>query len=94
MRYISSAEIRSNPAILWKEGEEPESIITVNGKPKVVAFTIYEDQEEIIRLIRRFRAEKALEKIWQISAEKGAGHMTIEEINDEIKAAREEILNE
>ena len=90
MRYISSAEIRSNPALLWKEGEEQEVVITVNGKPKVIALAIDGDPEETIRLIRRIRAERALEQMWQTSEITGTSRTTMEEIDQEIADARDE----
>ena len=93
MRYISSAEIRSNPALLWKDGEEQETIITVNGKPKVIALAFSGDPEDLLSLIRRLRAEKAIECMWQSSEEKGTDRMTTEEIDAEIKTTRNENLN-
>ncbi|MBN1167614.1 MAG: hypothetical protein JXA44_10880 [Methanospirillaceae archaeon] len=88
MRYISSAEIRSNPALLWKEDEEPETIITVNGRPRVIALSIDGDPEGILHLIRRIRAERSLEQMWLTSEMAGTSHMTMEEINAEIADAR------
>ncbi|MFH0968488.1 MAG: hypothetical protein V1862_12465 [Methanobacteriota archaeon] len=93
MRYISSAEIRSNPALLWRDGDEQETIITVNGKPKVIALAFSGDPEDLVSLIRRLRAEKAIEMIWQSSEEKGTDRMTMEEIDREISAARSENMN-
>jgi hypothetical protein len=55
MRYISSAEIRSNPAVLWKAGEEQETIITVIGKPKLFALAFSGDPEDLMSLICRLR---------------------------------------
>lgn len=88
MRYISSAEIRTNPALLWKDGEEKETIITVNGKPKVLALAFSGDPDDLMSLVRRLRAERAIEMMWQASEEKGNNHMTMEEIDTEIAAAR------
>jgi hypothetical protein len=93
MRYISSAEIRSNPALLWKDGEEQETIITVNGKPKVLALAFSGDPEELMSLIRRLRAERSIEMMWQSSEEKGNNHLTMEEIDTEIGAARTENIH-
>ncbi|KAF5091525.1 hypothetical protein DSECCO2_07820 [anaerobic digester metagenome] len=94
MRYVSSAEIRSNPALLWKEGEDTDTIITVNGKPKVISLTINGEPEEIFALIKRIRAEQAIERMWQKSLDSGTDQMTMVEINEEIKNARKEMMNE
>jgi hypothetical protein len=94
MRYISSAEIRSNPALLWKEGEDKETIITVNGKPKVITLTFNGDPEKVLDLIRRLRAEQAIEHMWEKAIQSGSNMMTLPEINSEINNARKELINE
>ncbi len=94
MRYISSAEIRSNPALLWKEGEDKDTIITVNGKPKVISLAINGDPEEIFELIRRLRAQQAIEHMWEKARDSGTDKMTLPEINEEIQIARNELMNE
>jgi len=94
MRYISSAEIRSNPALLWKEGEDTDAIITVNGKPKVITLAINGDPEEVFELIRRLRAQQAIEHIWDESMKSGTDKMTLPEINTEISDARSRMMNE
>lgn len=93
MRYVSSAEIRSNPALLWKEGEDTDTIITVNGKPKVITLTINGEPEEVFNLIRRIRAEQAIEHMWQKSLESGSDQMTLPDIDDEIRSARDEMMH-
>jgi len=94
MRYISSAEIRSNPALLWKEGEDKDTIITVNGKPKVITIAINGDPEEVFNLIRRIRVEQAIEQMWENSKKTGTDQLTLPDINEEINKARSELVNE
>lgn len=94
MRYISSAELRSNPALLWKEGEDTDTIITVNGKPKVISISINGEPEEVLALIRRLRAEQAIEHMWKKSTESGSDTMTLPEINKEIQDFRKEMVHE
>ncbi|HHT10635.1 MAG TPA: type II toxin-antitoxin system Phd/YefM family antitoxin, partial [Candidatus Atribacteria bacterium] len=36
MKFVSSKELRNNPAELWKSINKEEVIITVNGKPKAI----------------------------------------------------------
>ncbi len=88
MKYISSAEIRSNPAILWKDDEDNETIITVNGKPKIITLAINGDPQEMLSLIRRIRAERAVEHMWMTSKKTGRSSMTMDEIENEIESAR------
>lgn len=94
MRYISSAELRSNPALLWKEGEDNDTIITVNGKPKVISISINGEPEEVLDLIRRLRAEQAIEHLWQKSKESGADKLKLSDINKEIREVRNEMIHE
>lgn len=94
MRYISSAELRSNPALLWKEGEDTDTIITVNGKPKVISISIHGEPEEVLDLIRRVRAEQAIEHMWQKSKESGADKLKLFDINKEIREVRNEMIHE
>lgn len=94
MRYISSAELRSYPALLWKDGEDNDTIITVNGKPKVISISINGEPEEVLDLIRRLRAEQAIEHMWKRSKESGSDHMKLPDINKEIQEARKEMIHE
>jgi len=63
MKFISSREIRSNPARLWEVTGSEESVITVNGKPRVIVVAVGEDLEETLASLRRACAFNALEKI-------------------------------
>jgi len=56
MKFISSREIRSNPALLWKVTGNDESVITVNGKPRAIVVAVGEDLEETLASFRRARA--------------------------------------
>ena len=94
MRYISSAKLRSNPALLWKEGEDTDTIITVNGKPKVISISINGEPEEVLDLIRRLRAEQAIEHMWQKSRELGSDKLKLYDINEEIHEVRNEMIHE
>ncbi|MDD5187562.1 MAG: hypothetical protein PHF57_05070, partial [Methanoregula sp.] len=67
MKFISSREIRSNPARLWEVTGNDESVITVNGKPRAIVVAVGEDLEVTLASLRRARAFLALEKI-RISA--------------------------
>lgn len=47
----------------------------------------------MLSFIRRVRAEKAIEKMWERSRQEGNDRLTLEEINQEIIAARKELKN-
>ena len=88
MKFISSREIRSNPARLWEVTGSDESVITVNGKPRAIVVAVGEDLEVTLASLRRARAFNALEKIRISAHKKGLETLTDEEIEHEIRQAR------
>lgn len=88
MRFISSREIRSNPARLWEVREGDEAVITVNGKPRAIVVAVGEDLEETLASVRRARAASALEKIRMQSHKRGLDSLPAEEIAAEIRTVR------
>ncbi len=88
MKFISSREVRSNPACLWEVQEGDEAVITVNGKPRAIVVAVGEDLEATLSSVRRARAVTALEKIRMQAREKGTDTLTESEINAEIKKVR------
>ncbi|BBJ27750.1 hypothetical protein [Athalassotoga saccharophila] len=88
MKFITSKEIRNNPAALWSEDE---TVIMVNGKPKAIVLKAEDDIEEQIRNIKRLRAQTALEKLRFYSVKKGLDLLSDEEIINEIEKIKKEI---
>jgi antitoxin (DNA-binding transcriptional repressor) of toxin-antitoxin stability system len=88
MKFISSREIRSNPARLWEVTGNDESVITVNGKPRAIVVAVGEDLEETLASLRRARAFNALEKIRISAREKGLETLSDQEIEQEITWSR------
>jgi len=88
MKFISSREIRSNPARLWEVTGNDESVITVNGKPRAIVVAVGDDLEETLASLRRARAFKALEKIRIYAREKGLETLSDQEIEQEINRSR------
>ena len=88
MKFITSREIRSNPARLWEVREGDEAVITVNGKPRAIVVAIGDDLEETLATVRRARAATALEKIRMHSREQGLNTLTEPEIEAEIRKVR------
>jgi cell division protein FtsX len=87
IRYVKSKEIRSNPAILWKENE---TIITSNGKPIAIVIRIENDLdiESNLAAFRQVKAMRAVEEMRLISKQKNLDKLSdkeIEEIIDEVR---------
>ena len=88
MKFISSREIRSNPACLWELPAIDETVITVNGKPRAIVLAVGDNLEEMLSTMRRARTFAALEKIRISSCEKGLDKMSEQEIEAEISHSR------
>ncbi len=88
MKFISSREIRSNPARLWEVTGDDESVITVNGKPRAIVVAVGDDLEETLASLRRARAFNALEKIRIYARKKGIKALSDQEIEQEINQSR------
>jgi len=88
MKFITSREIRSNPARLWEDSRDTESVITVNGKPRAIVIDSGEDLETTLLAVRKARAAVALEKIRIESRKKGTDRLTKTEIDKEIRQVR------
>jgi hypothetical protein len=88
MKFISSREIRSNPARLWELPVSDEAVITVNGKPRAIVVAVGEDLEETLASVRRARAATALEKVRMHARERGLDSLPEEEIDTEIRKVR------
>ena len=87
MKFVSSREVKRNPAVLWKSDKV---VVTVNGKPKALVLKVSDyDIEEIMNLLNRVKAQLALEKLRMYSLEKGLDSMSEDEINTLVEEIRE-----
>ncbi|GAB4319724.1 nucleotidyltransferase domain-containing protein [Pseudothermotoga elfii] len=87
MRFVSSRDIRNNPAVLWKDDE---TVITVNGKPKAIVMKIDGDPKEILDFIEKIRVQMAVEKLRLFSLEKGLDRLSEDEIEEIVREARKQ----
>jgi antitoxin (DNA-binding transcriptional repressor) of toxin-antitoxin stability system len=96
MKFITVRDFRTSSVNIWKTlPEEQEMVITNNGKP-IALLTPLSDKtmEDTLSSVRRARAINAVKLIQQQSVKNGTDKMTIEEINNEIKASRKKRKNE
>lgn len=92
MKLIPVRELRSKGAKVWEAlREEHELVLTSNGQPIAILTSVNaENLDSQLKAARRTRAMLALERLWQEAKEKGVSDMSMEEIDEEIRAAREE----
>ncbi len=89
MFYISSKEVRQNPAVLWKN---KETLITSKGTPVALVLKLEspQDAQEIILSLKQLKAMKSVEKIRMFSKENGLDKLTENEIENVIQDVRKQ----
>lgn len=91
MKFITVRDFRSRPAQVWKDLEQnDEMVLTSNGRPIALLTPLCEDNmETTVRSMRRSRALAAVGSMQSKSLRNGNEAITLREINDEIKTARQ-----
>lgn len=92
MRFLSVRELRGNSARIWRElPKEREMVVTNNGRPVAVLTAVDDDNvEESLAAWRRVRATQAIADIQQQSMQKGTAELSMDEVDAEIKKARQD----
>lgn len=90
MKFITVRDLRTTPAQIWKQlPREQEIVITNNGKPIALLTPLNDaDMEGTVTAVRRARAVAALEKARSSALKSGVSRMTMDQVNDEIRAYR------
>ena len=90
MKFITVRDLRTTPAQVWKAlPEEQEIVITNNGKPIALLTPLTDtDLEDTLASVRRARAINAVKKMQAGAVVEGISGMTMEEIDQEIRAYR------
>ena len=92
MQFLSVQEFTKSPqAALTSLSKSEKVVLTSNGKPS--ALMIYADEstlEDTLADLRRLSAKRDLFDLQMQSIENGTDGMSMEEINAEIKLARQE----
>ena len=92
MRFLSIPEFSKSPQAALSSLDESEKIVLTNdGKP--TALIIYTDEfifEDALLDLRKLKAKRDLLDLQMQSIKNGNSKMTMDEINAEIKLARQE----
>ncbi len=90
MKFVTVRDLRNKSAQIRQYlSKEKEIVLTSNGKPfAIVTSASEENLEKSLIMIRRIRAEDAVNSIQKDSLEKGKDRISMEEINAEISAVR------
>lgn len=90
MRRISTRDLRNTPGKVRDLLEEEDLLLTARGEP--VAYMIGmkgEDPQEVAAMVRQARAQRAVSRMRRQAAEQGLDDLSAEEIEEEIRSARE-----
>jgi prevent-host-death family protein len=91
MRFISTRELRNEPAKFRRSLSEDEVVLTTNGKPFAVVVSVTEaDLEDTLASFRRARLQRTVRELQRQARAAGVDQMTAEEIDAEIAASRAE----
>lgn len=89
MKFVSSRDVRNNPSAFREAVQREDVVLTAGGKPFAIAVAVKEDElEETLALLQRVRALRAFARMHRQAAERGIGDLSMEEIDEEVRAAR------
>ncbi|OGB98989.1 prevent-host-death protein [candidate division KSB1 bacterium RBG_16_48_16] len=93
MKFLTVRELRNKSSQIWKElQDEQEMVITNNGRPVAILSSINENNFEVsLNSIRRARAIEAMSSLQKESINQRTNEISLDEINQEIKAARKSL---
>lgn len=91
MRLISTRDLRNTPGKVREMLQEEDLVLTSGSTPIAYLTGIAEGEriEELAAAIRKARAELAVSRMRREAAERGLDELSPEEIEEEIRSARE-----
>ena len=94
MTIFSIRDMRTRPGEVWQQlQQEGDLIVTSSGRPFALMISAEgEDVEELLLALRRARAQLAVAKMRKHAVAAGLEHMSLDDINAEIRQARAERL--
>lgn len=92
MKFVTVRELRGRTSELWDQlAQQRELVVTNNGRPiAILSATDAESFEASLRNLRRCRAADALSGLQREAERRGLDRLTLDEVNEEIQAARRE----
>ena len=92
MKFLNVQDFRGKSETIWKDlQKEQEMVITSDGHPIAVLSAVSETElKQTITALRRNRVQNAISTLQQTSINKGLDHLTLSEIDEEIKKSRHE----
>lgn len=91
MDFVTVRDLRLRSTEVWRRLREKRDVIVMShGQPIALLIDLKdEDVEETLAALRRARAHMAVSRMRMSAAERGASRMTLDEIDAEIREARQ-----
>jgi PHD/YefM family antitoxin component YafN of YafNO toxin-antitoxin module len=95
MEFVSVRELSKSPKLVFdKLTTDGKAVITNNGQPQAIVVKVDASSfESTLSLLQKLEFMQNLTELRLISLRNGNSHMTLDEINAEIAAARAERQN-
>lgn len=92
MDFVAVKDLKSPVELRRKLRDNDSVVVTNNGSPMAVMVGVETPGEldRVLEMMRKIRVHDALEALWTEAEENGTNQLTLDEINDEIQAARRE----
>ena len=93
MKFLTIRELRSSTSQLSEMlSNDGKVVLTTNGKPAALIIKIDESSfEDVLMAIRAVQSRRAIRQLQEHAVQTGLNHMTLDDINAEIAAARSEM---
>jgi antitoxin (DNA-binding transcriptional repressor) of toxin-antitoxin stability system len=89
MKFVSTRDLRNRPGFVRALAKKEDLVLTAHGKPVALLLGIDEDElDETTQLVRQARAKRALSRIRQDIASRGAERSLLSVVDREIRAVR------
>jgi prevent-host-death family protein len=94
VNLITTRDLRNHAGKIWERlAQQEDLIVTSRGRPIALLSPIVEDDvEKTLAILRRARAQVAVSRMREAAAAADTSQMTLEEINAEVRMARQDRL--
>ena len=94
MEFVSVRDMRTRAGEVWQQlRDDGDLIVTSNGRPFALMVSLEgEDVEQMLSALRRGRAQMAVSRLRKEAAASSLNRLTPEEIESEIRQARNDRL--
>jgi prevent-host-death family protein len=91
MEFIPVRDLRVQPGEVWRKlREKRDLVITSRGQPIAILIDAEGDLESTLAAVNRARAQMAVSQMRKTAQDQGVDNLSMDEIDAEIRAARQE----